>query len=139
MHEKHGVLKGKHLEKMDINQKKNPPDRPIFIHSYLDEAGLDPYEFRAFAHVARRVGAQYDKEFFASLKKSADICGMSVRKLQYSFQLLCEGGFLEKQSREGRTDVYKLKEPLHWVAPEKLNKIREKIKLSKKTEKVQKT
>lgn len=113
------------------NPGKEIPERFIFIHSYLDEAELDVYEFRVLAHVARRVGATYDKDFFASLKKSAKMCGMSVRKMQYCLKVLCEAGFLDKTQREGRTDVYKLKQPKHWVSPEMLETIRQKAKGSK--------
>jgi hypothetical protein len=30
---------------------------PIFIHSELDDLGLDPYEFRVYARIARRAGS----------------------------------------------------------------------------------
>jgi hypothetical protein len=104
------------------------PDRFIFIHSYLDEAGLDPYEFRVLSHVGRRVGATYKEEFFASMKKSAAICQMSVRKMQSCLKILCEAGFLDKIQRDGRTDIYKLKHPKNWASSEQLATIRKKEK-----------
>lgn len=121
------------IEKLEQQKSRSiPPDRPLFVHSYLDEAGLDPYEFRAYSHIVRRVGSRYDQDFFASLKKSAQICGMSVRRLQYSLQLLCEAGFIEKQSRDGRTDIYKMCKPEKWASPELIASIRQQVKGSSK-------
>jgi hypothetical protein len=104
------------------------PERFIFIHSYLDEAGLDSYEFRVLSHVARRVGATYNTEFFASMKKSAAICQMSVRKMQSCLKILCEAGFLDKTQRDGRTDIYKLKHPKYWKTSDQLAAMRKQTK-----------
>jgi DNA-binding MarR family transcriptional regulator len=89
-------------------QKKHP--RPLFVHLLIDEAGLDPYEFRLLAHIARRGSC------FASLSTTAEICRMSVRKTQYALKSLCEKGLVVKTSRQSRTNIFKL-------APDLLEKL----------------
>lgn len=81
---------------------KKQPKKAIFVHSALDQAGLDVYEFRVLAHIARRGSC------FASLATTADICKMSVRKAQSTLKSLEKRGFIEKKQRIGRTDVYKV-------------------------------
>ncbi|MBD2481506.1 helix-turn-helix domain-containing protein [Planktothrix sp. FACHB-1365] len=100
------------------------------VHSDLDEYGLDPYEFRIYAHVVRRTGGKYHGECFAKLKKTAEICKMSVRKAQYSLKTLCEAGLLLKEERKGRTDIYKLAPKSSWKPKEELEKIRQQVKNS---------
>jgi hypothetical protein len=90
--------------------------RAIFVHLSLDEAGLDPYEFRLIAHIARR------KRCFASLAKTAKICRMSVRKAQYALKSLYDKGFIVKKTRPGHTDIYEL-------APNLLDKLIEGVEL----------
>ncbi len=81
---------------------KKQPQKAIFVHSALDQADLDVYEFRLLGHIARRGSC------FASLATTANICKMSVRKAQSTLKSLEKRGFIEKKQRLGRTDVYKL-------------------------------
>jgi hypothetical protein len=81
---------------------KKHPKKAIFVHSALDQVGLDVYEFRLLGHIARRGSC------FASLATTADLCKMSVRKAQSTLKSLEKRGFIEKKQRLGRTDVYKL-------------------------------
>jgi len=74
----------------------------LFVHSALDEAGLDVYEFRVLGHISRRGSC------FASLATTAEICGISVRKAQYTLKSLLNRKLIQKTARPGRTDVYKL-------------------------------
>ena len=99
----------------------------MFVHNVLDEYGLDPYEFRIYAHAVRRTGGKLNGEYFASLTKTAEICQMSIRKAQYALKFLCEAGFLTQEKRKGRTDVYRMTHSRDWVKPEKLEEIREKV------------
>jgi DNA-binding transcriptional ArsR family regulator len=135
------------LENSEI-VKKNPKDtkdgRPesvMFVHQFLDEYDLDPFEFRIYAHVVRRTGGKTDKEFFASLTKTADICQISVRKIQQALKFLYEAGFLDKVKREGRTDIYKLTPTIKWVDKNDLAEIRERVtgNPKTKTKKISKT
>ncbi|MEG4351002.1 helix-turn-helix domain-containing protein [Microcoleus sp. LAD1_D3] len=112
------------------NSKKDLPPLPV-VHSDLDEYGLDPYEFRLYAHVVRRTGGKLTGECFAKLKKTAEICHMSVRKAQYALKTLSDAGLLLKEQRRGRTDVYKLTPKSNWKPKEELKQIRQKAKESK--------
>ena len=112
---------------------KNPKnDSPLpLVHSDLDEYGLDPYEFRLYAHVVRRTGGKLHGECFAKLKKTAEICHMSVRKAQYALKTLCDAGLILKEQRRGRSDVYRLTAKSNWKPKEQLKQIRQKAKESK--------
>ena len=50
----------------------------IFIHSALDDYGLDPFEFRIYCHIARREGLTDDIETIAARCKIDDL--ESVKK-----------------------------------------------------------
>jgi len=114
----------------DKNPKNDLPPLPL-VHSDLDEYGLDPYEFRLYAHVVRRTGGKLHGECFAKLKKTAEICHMSVRKAQYALKTLCDAGLILKEQRRGRTDVYRLTPKSNWKPKEELKQIRQKAKESK--------
>ena len=111
----------------NILETKSRPDSIMFVHNLLDEYGLDPYEFRIYAHAVRRTGGKLDGKYFASLNKTAEICKMSVRKAQYALKFLCEAGFLNQEKRKGRTDQYKVTHSREWAKPEDLEVIREKV------------
>lgn len=123
------------IEKGSAVKEKEAPDandRPLptsvmFVHNMLDEYGLDPYEFRIYAHAVRRTGGKLDGKYFASLSKTAEICQMSVRRAQYSLKFLCEAGFLTQEKRTGRTDEYRVTPVSQWEKPEKLDSIREAV------------
>lgn len=110
------------------NSKNDLQPLPV-VHSDLDEYGLDPYEFRLYAHVVRRTGGKLTGECFARLKKTAEICHMSVRKAQYALKTLCDAGLILKEQRKGRTDVYKLTPKSNWKPKEELKQIRQKAKV----------
>ncbi len=112
------------------NYKNDLQPLPV-VHSDLDEYGLDPYEFRLYAHVVRRTGGKLHGECFAKLKKTAEICHMSVRKAQYALKTLCDAGLILKEQRRGRTDVYRLTPKSNWKPKEELKQIRQKAKESK--------
>lgn len=115
------------LTKEIISKANTRPDSVMFVHNVLDEYGLDPYEFRIYAHAVRRTGGKLNGEYFASLTKTAEICQMSVRKAQYALKFLCEARFLTQEKRKGRTDVYRMTHSKDWVKPEELEEIREKV------------
>ncbi|MBW4430958.1 MAG: hypothetical protein KME28_04270 [Pelatocladus maniniholoensis HA4357-MV3] len=122
-------------EKAALSEDGNRPESVMFVHNVLDEYGLDPFEFRVYAHVVRRTGGKTQGEFFASLNKTAEICQISVRKIQYALKFLCEAGFLIQDKRQGRTDVYKLSPAKAWANKEDLTAIRERVTGVKRAEK----
>ncbi|MEA5583121.1 helix-turn-helix domain-containing protein [Nodularia harveyana UHCC-0300] len=107
----------------------------IFVRSDLDDYGLDVYEFRVLGHIARREGKKKDgtaKGCFAKQKTIAEVCSMSHRKAQDVLRILCEIGMIEKEVRQGTTNVYKLTLPSTWKDPSKLSEIRKKnLKIKK--------
>lgn len=112
------------------SDRNSLPPLPL-VRSDLDEYGLDPYEFRIYAHIVRRTGGKLSGVCFAKLKKTAEICKMSVRKAQYALKTLCDAGLILKEQRRGRTDVYKLAPRSNWKPKEELEEIRRKVKESK--------
>lgn len=106
------------------------------VHSDLDEYGLDPYEFRIYAHIVRRTGGKLDGKCFAKLKKITEVCQMSVRKAQYALTTLCEAGLITKERRHGKTDVYRLAPKSNWKSKQEIDEIRKAAKTHQpKTEK----
>jgi DNA-binding transcriptional ArsR family regulator len=127
VHARREVLK---MEEKQILEAINDESRPtsiMFLHQFLDEYGLDPYEFRVYSHVVRRTGGKTQGEFFASLNKTSEICQISVRKIQYALKFLYEAGFLNQDKRKGRTDVYRLSPAEDWVNKEDLVAIRARV------------
>ncbi len=109
---------------------KPAPDNgkpPIFVHSNLDEYGLDIYEFRVLAHVARR--ASKEQGCFTSQAKMAKICGLSQRKVLEVLKVLCGADILKKErSSERRTNVYRINPCSQWKLPSELDEVRKKAK-----------
>lgn len=101
-----------------------PPESVAYIHAFLDEYGLDPYEFRLYAHMVRRTGGKPEGVFFASLTKSALICDMSVRKAQQALKVLIKANLIKQTKRHGRTDEYRVTPTKEWVSKDELAKIR---------------
>lgn len=95
-----------------MDTEKIRSERIIFVHADLDLYGLSPYEFRIYAHIARR------GQCYSSLKTMAHICKMSVRKAQYALKTLESLGLIQKIIRKGRTDVYQLNPRNEWKNPE---------------------
>lgn len=113
----------------------HPPDTkpPIFVRSELDDYGLDVYEFRVLAHISRRQGKTKDgntKGCYSKQKTIAEACGMSHRKAQDVLRVLCGIGLIEREQREGTTNLYKLAPASKWKHPKFLPRIREEWKFS---------
>lgn len=120
------------------NWKRPEDDKSvIFVRSELDEYGLDVYEFRVLAHVARREGKGKNtpgKGCFAKQKTIAQVCGMSHRKAQDVLRVLYHAGFLEKEPQTGSTNIYRLAPPSQWKDPSVLPILRKKSKTSDSSE-----
>lgn len=111
-----------------LEKKDSLPASIAFIHNFLDEYGLDPYEFRIYTHIVRRTGGKEEGVCFASLKKIAQICKMSVRKAQQAIKVLIKAKLIEQTKRSGRTDEYRVLGTRDWAAKEELDNIRQAIK-----------
>lgn len=103
------------------NWKPHTEDKSwIFISQAIDEYGLDPYEFRILAHVARRAGKDI---CYASQETIANACGINKRKVMKALQTLCDVGIIKK-TRTGRSNHYTLQESGKWEHPSKLQALR---------------
>lgn len=107
---------------------KRPTDddkRPLFVHSAVDEYGLNLYEFRILAHVARRESKNRGCD--AAQGKMAKVCGMSQRTVLEVLAVLCEAQILRKEKADGRrTNSYRLNPVSKWKHPSELEMIRNK-------------
>lgn len=80
----------------------------IFVRSELDDAGLNPFEFRVYAHIARRSNC------YAKMDNIGAICGMSGRQARRSLASLAEKGMIELIERAGSTHMITLMPPRNW-------------------------
>ena len=103
--------------------KPHGKDSWIFISNAIDTYGLDPYEFRILAHVARRAGKTVCN---ASQETIAEACGINKRKVMSVLMTLCELKILKKVKSTGRSNHYKLQASKNWEPPSKLQEIRAK-------------
>jgi hypothetical protein len=110
--------------------KKNwnpPPDdkKALFVRGELDDYGLNLYEFRVLAHVARRESPERGCD--ASQAKIAAACGISQRMVLETLRVLCEAGLIRKEKALGkRTNSYKVNPGSKWKHPSQLEAIRNK-------------
>ena len=93
-------------------------DMPVFIHSELDDFGLTPFEFRAYAHLARRVNDRKG-EYYEKLKNGADVCRMDVKTYRAALVALEEYGLVSREERPGQTSVFRLNPKSAWRTPTK--------------------
>lgn len=110
------------------NWKRPTDDKTkLFVHSALDEYGLNLYEFRILAHVARREGKTRGCD--AAQGKMAKVCGMSQRMVLEVLAVLCDAQILRKEKTDGRrTNTYRLNPASKWKDPSELDAIRMKRK-----------
>lgn len=84
----------------------------IFIHSSLDDAGLDPYEFRLFGHISRRAG---EGTCWASMSAMAKVCGMCEDVLRRALKTLIDRQMIKREERPGRTTRLIILPPTMWI------------------------
>ena len=85
----------------------------MFIHSVIDDYGLDVYAFRVYARLARRAGT--NNSAYESVANMADACGMSERRLQEALQTLVDHGLVTREERRGKTTLYTLTPVDSWT------------------------
>ena len=98
---------------------------PIFIHSDVDDYGLDPFEFRFYSAVARRAGR--DGEFFEGLSKTAKRCKMSLSKAREAKKFVVAAGLVELVPRKGKSDLMRLTAKENWMPSEQLDSLRKSL------------
>lgn len=80
----------------------------IFVRSELDDAGLTPFEFRVYAHIARRA------DCYAALDTIANICRMSRSQVKRVTRSLQEKGMIHVVDSVGGTKTLSLTPPRLW-------------------------
>lgn len=114
-------------KKWQLPKDSKTLETPIFVRSYLDDYGLDVYEFRILAHVARRDSKH---GCYESQAKMAEFCGINQRKVMQALKILCQANILRvERNQKGRTNVYRLNKATEWVHPSELEKIRKGTKI----------
>lgn len=83
----------------------------IFVHSDIDDLGLSIYEFRIYAHIARRAG---DGDCFPSIDSIANHCKCSVDTSRETVQRLIAYGLISRQDRPGNSSLYRLTSVKEW-------------------------
>ena len=114
-------------EKTDGEQSQAPLS-VAFVHGFLDDYGLDPYEFRLYAHIVRRTGGKSKGVCFASISTIAKVCKVSSRKTQQVIKILMSANFITQHKRPGRTDEYRVTPASEWAAYQDLVEIRKQLK-----------
>jgi len=94
----------------------------LFVKSEIDDYGLDPYEFRLYARIARRAGRA---EAWESIPNMARACQMSLGRARKALKLLETAGLIESVERPGYNTIHRLTPKYKWVHPERLKGIRQ--------------
>lgn len=90
-------------------------DLPFMVHSELDDLDLSPYEFRAYAHIVRRVNGS-NRVYNESISNGAKHCRMSVSTYRNALVTLVELGLLTRTERVGRPAVFRVTPKRDWTA-----------------------
>lgn len=88
----------------------------VFYDIELDDAGLNPYEFRAYQRIARRCAGLQEGECFESLQAIADACKMSRPTLIRAIKVLLQRKMIRRISRHGGTSFYALTDKQNWLS-----------------------
>jgi hypothetical protein len=94
----------------------------LFVKSEIDDYGLDPYEFRLYARIARRAGRG---EAWESIPNMARACRISISRARKALELLEIAGLIESIERPGYSTIRRLTPKHKWVHPERLERIRQ--------------
>lgn len=105
MEEEHDFLEGEPGIVLDLL-----PDLSnyLFIHSSLDDAGLDPFEFRIFCHLRRRAK---DRTAWPGMRSISEVTGISLNKVCLTIKSLQEKGFLVVHKRPNLSNLYLIQAP----------------------------
>jgi hypothetical protein len=87
----------------------------VWFDIALDDAGLTPYEFRLYAHIARRTGGGRN-QFFEALTNAAVICRMSRRQAFAAIKSLLRRQMIKKiKPVPGYPVTYELTDKSEWI------------------------
>ena len=86
-----------------------------FIPAWFDDAALDPFAFRIFAHIFRRDGGD---GCYEGVIKMAKHCKMGEHKVRSSLRALISKGLVDCQNRPGQPALYRVGTPYRYVKGE---------------------
>lgn len=89
-------------------------DLPFMVHSELDDIGLDPFAFRVYSHIVRRVGGKADGVFWESATNASRHCRMALSTYRKALAQLISLRLVTAQERPGATTVYTLTPKREW-------------------------
>jgi len=98
-------------------------DLGAFIPSFLDDYGLDPFEFRVYAHIARRAGGGV---CFEGLNGIARCCRMDIKTVRSKIAVLVDIGMIRCKEFVGRPYEFTLTKHSEWAHPETIEETRKK-------------
>ena len=84
----------------------------IFLHSALDDHGLDPSAFRVYAHLSRRASSG---QAFPAVRSIARVCRLHPKTVRAALRALEAGRLILRQERPGRTAIYRLTPKCEWL------------------------
>lgn len=92
------------------NQKRTRKDNWAFVPAILDDAGLDPIQFRIFCHIARR------GHCYSSIRTIADVCGLlDVRTVRKALRTLTAHKMIKAERKPGATTTYSVTPIAEWI------------------------
>lgn len=108
----------------DFNVRDGRDDRPVFIHSELDDYGLSCVEFRVYARLARRSGSG---AAFESVPRMAADFEVSDRTVQRALRVLVRSQLVAERPRDGKPTLYTLNPRSAWLPKAQLQAIRDDV------------
>lgn len=108
----------------ELTVKDGRDDRPVFIHSELDDYGLSCIEFRVYARLARRSGSGMA---FESVPKMAADFEVKDRTIQRALRVLTRCRLITETPRPGKPTLYTLTARSAWLPKAQLKSIRDEI------------
>ena len=85
----------------------------MFVHSLLDDLGLQTSSFRVYGHLARR--ANKNNEAWGSIENMATVCRLHPKTIRSSLRALETLRMIKSTPRAGDTSIYKLLPPSLWL------------------------
>lgn len=108
----------------EFGVKDGREDRPVFIHSELDDYGLSCVEFRVYARLARRSGSG---AAFESVPKMAADFEVKDRTIQRALRVLTRCRLITETPRPGKPTLYTLTPRSAWLPKAQLKAIRDEV------------
>lgn len=96
--------------------KDERDDKPIFLHSELDDFGLDPFEFRVYSRLSRRADGP-EQRARESIANMAEACKMGTTKVRQALRRLEELRLVSRVDRAGMPTEYRLAPKSRWKKP----------------------